>query len=129
MSRLIDKLKQAERSMRAPRPETEELREKIETERGAEQTQQARIIEEKRGLDLARERQQAEAELRRIAHARAEAETKAGRLIADRERAEAHALSEARARGQAGRGATEISAFRVTVTPTTTMTNMAADGM
>ncbi|MGH8706803.1 MAG: hypothetical protein ACREVD_01930, partial [Burkholderiales bacterium] len=69
MSRLIDRLKQADRG--AANPRTEELRERIATERGAEQTQQARIAEEKRGLDLARERQQAEAELRRIAHSRA----------------------------------------------------------
>ncbi len=85
MSRTLDKLKQAERN--------QELREKIATGRGAGETQQARIAEEKRGLDLARERQQAEAELRRIAHTRAEAETKAARLIADRERAEALALN------------------------------------
>ena len=64
MSKLYDQLQGAER-------------ERIEREKAAEQVASTRVAEEKRGLDLARERQAAEVELRRLAHARAEAETKA----------------------------------------------------
>ncbi|HYT47037.1 MAG TPA: hypothetical protein VEL04_01330, partial [Burkholderiales bacterium] len=64
MSKLFEKLKGAER-------------ERLEKDRSGAEVAQARAGEERRALDLARERQQAEVELRRIAHARAEAEAKA----------------------------------------------------
>jgi len=59
MSKLLDKLKGAER-------------ERIEREKSGEEVAQARAGEERRALDLARERQAAEVELRRLAHSRAE---------------------------------------------------------
>ncbi|HKU45528.1 MAG TPA: hypothetical protein VJQ58_01495, partial [Burkholderiales bacterium] len=64
MSKLLDKLGGAERD-------------RIEREKSGEEVAQARANEERRALDLARERQAAEVELRRLAHARAEAEAKA----------------------------------------------------
>ena len=71
MSKLIDKLKGAER-------------ERIELEKSGEEVASARLGDERRALDLARERQAAEVELRRLAHMRAEAEAKASRLVAER---------------------------------------------
>ena len=78
MSKLFDKLKEADR-VRAGMQ-----RDRIEAERSAGQAAQAKLGEEKRGLDMARERQAAEVELRRIANARAEAEAKAARVVAER---------------------------------------------
>src|SRR6185503_2168599 len=85
VSKIVDKLQGAER-------------ERYEREKSAEEVASARAGEERRGLDLARERQAAEVELRRLAHARAEAEAKAARLVAERERAEAAAAAESRQR-------------------------------
>jgi hypothetical protein len=56
MRKLLDKLQGAER-------------ERMEREKSAEEVALARAGEERRGLDLARERQAAEVELRRLAHA------------------------------------------------------------
>jgi len=75
MSKLFDKLKDANRERAATQ------RDRIEAERSAGQAAQAKLGEEKRGLDMARERQAAEVELRRIANARAETEAKAARVI------------------------------------------------
>ena len=82
MSKLIDKMKSAERERQArlgigPQDAVEDLQGRIESERNQEEAAEARVGEEKRGLDLARERQAAEVELRRLAHSRAEAEAKA----------------------------------------------------
>ena len=75
MSKLIEKLKHAELERQAkagigPGDSTEEIRSRIEYEKTVEEGAQARAGEERRGLDLARERQAAEVELRRLAHSR-----------------------------------------------------------
>jgi hypothetical protein len=99
MSKLFDKLKGAER-------------ERIEREKSGEEVALARGGEERRALDLARERQAAEVELRRLAHARADAEAKAARLVAERERAEAQAAAEARQREEAEKKALALAEGR-----------------
>ena len=126
MSKLIDQLRQAEEKRReressdkaraSPQQDIEaaieevaELRNRVESERSAETALQALGAEERRAINLARERQAAEAELRRIAHARADAEAKAARVSAERHQAEARALAEARARGEAERKAAGLA--------------------
>src|SRR5256885_2266167 len=93
MSKLFDKLKEADR-MRAGAQ-----RDRIEAERSAGQAAQAKLGEEKRGLDMARERQAPEAELRGIANAPAEAKREAEARTA----AEAEAGRLAKERGDIGR--------------------------
>lgn len=125
MSKLIEKMKSAERERErperdrisrpgaaSPQDSKEELVSKIEAEKIQEETALARSGDAQRGLDLARERQAAEAELRRLAHSRAEAEAKASRLMIERERAEAAAHTEARAREEAEKKAAAISEGR-----------------
>jgi hypothetical protein len=86
MSKLIDQLRKAEeqrqeqqradtprasafRDIEAAIDEVAELRNRIETERSSEAALRALGAEERRAINLARERQAAESELRRIAHA------------------------------------------------------------
>lgn len=83
MRKLLDKLQGAER-------------ERMEREKSAEEVALARAGEERRGLDLARERQAAEVELRRLAHAQ-EALT---RKALDSAAAEAAATQAARERAE-----------------------------
>jgi hypothetical protein len=103
VSRLIDKLKEADRQRAALKQgdavgSNEALRSRIEAEKAAEGAAQAKVADERRALEFARERQRAEAELRRIAQARAAAEAEAGRLAEERLAAEAAARAEVMAR-------------------------------
>lgn len=92
MSRIIDKLKQAERGARSPQQQTEELRERIERERHAAQLANARAEEEASAKNSAAERIGAE-----------RVEERAARQARTRAKAEARALERSRARLEAER--------------------------
>jgi hypothetical protein len=80
MSKLNDQLKGVER-------------ERMEREKSGEEVAQARAGEERRALDLARERQATEVELRRLAHSRAEADAAEAKARAAQRRADEKALA------------------------------------